>query len=111
MAGMKHVTWVFGGSLLLSLLWLDVTQNVAIGGEKGEQDIVREALRRGEVLPLAKVLAIAAAQVPGDVIEVELESNKHGVLIYEIKVLTDTGRVREIKINAATGAVLKIEDD
>lgn len=110
MAGMKHVTWVFGGSLLLSLLWLDVTQNVAIGGEKGEQDIVREALRRGEVLPLAKVLAIAAAQVPGDVIEVELES-KHGVLVYEIKVLTDTGRVREVKINAGTGAVLKIEDD
>ncbi|MBV6416746.1 MAG: hypothetical protein CMLOHMNK_01361 [Steroidobacteraceae bacterium] len=110
MAGMKRVTWVFGGSLLLSLLWLDVTQNVAIGGEKGEQDIVREALRRGEVLPLAKVLAIAAAQVPGDVIEVELES-KHGVLVYEIKVLTDTGRVREIKINAGTGAVLKIEDD
>ena len=32
-------------------------------------------------------------------------------LIYEIKVLTATGRVREVEVDARTGAVLKIEDD
>jgi uncharacterized membrane protein YkoI len=32
-------------------------------------------------------------------------------LVYEIKILTSTGRVREVKIDARTGAVLKIEDD
>ena len=45
-----------------------------------------------------------------DVIEVELE-RKNAALIYEIKVLTQTGRVREVKIDARTGSVLKIEDD
>jgi len=85
---------------------------MAEGGrdKKNEHKMVREALQRGEVLPLVKILAIAGQQVPGDVIEVELE-DENKVLIYEIKVLTDTGRVREIKIDARTGAVLSIEDD
>jgi uncharacterized membrane protein YkoI len=71
---------------------------------------MRAALQRGEVLPLARILAIAQEKVPGDVIEVELE-NKRGALVYEIKVLTESGRVREIKIDARQGTILKIEDD
>lgn len=71
---------------------------------------VREALQRGEVLPLVKILAIANQEVPGDVIEVELEDEREA-LVYEIKILTSTGRVREVKIDARTGAVLTIEDD
>jgi uncharacterized membrane protein YkoI len=78
--------------------------------KKNEHNVVREALQRGEVLPLIKILAIAVQHVPGDIIEVELEDEKNA-LIYEIKVLTETGRVREIEIDARTGAVLKIEDD
>lgn len=71
---------------------------------------VREALQRGEVLPLMKILAIANKEVPGDVIEVELEDEREA-LVYEIKILTGTGRVREVEIDARTGKVLKIEDD
>jgi uncharacterized membrane protein YkoI len=78
--------------------------------KKDEHRTVREALERGEVLPLTKILAIANQHVPGDVIEVELEDEKRG-LVYEIKILTGTGRVREVKIDARTGKVLKIEDD
>ena len=54
--------------------------------------------------------AIAQRRVPGDVIDVELERHE-GAWRYEIKVLTSTGRVREIKLNARTGAILEIEDD
>ena len=78
--------------------------------ERREHDAIREALQRGEALPLARILAIAQQAVPGDVIEVELE-RKRGALVYEIKVLTDTGRVREVKIDARTGTVQKIEDE
>lgn len=70
----------------------------------------REALQRGEILSLSRILAIVQRNVPGDVIEVELD-RKHGVWRYEVKVLTSTGRVREVKLNASTGAVLEIEDD
>lgn len=83
---------------------------VSAGSEPREQDAVRDALRKGEILPLTRILAIAAEQVAGDVLKVEIE-REHGVLIYEVEILTAAGRVREIKINARSGAVLSIEDD
>ena len=97
--------------LLLSTLSLGMSAGLADKRDKkNEHNVVREALQRGEVLPLVKILAIANQQVPGDVIEVELEDEK-SALVYEIKILTSTGRVREVKIDARTGQVLTIEDD
>lgn len=97
--------------LLLSTLSLGVSTGLADKRDKkNEHNEVREALQRGEVLPLVKILAIANEQVPGDVIEVELEDEKK-LLVYEIKILTSTGRVREVKIDARTGKVLQIEND
>ena len=98
------------GALCAGLLAVaSVVADVDDGHER-EHDAIRSALQRGEVLPLTRILAIAQEKVPGDVIEVELES-KHGTLVYEIKVLAQSGRVREIKIDAKSGTVLKIEDD
>jgi len=105
--GMKNF---LAGALCVAVLF--VASVVAGGDDKDgrEHDAIRGALQRGEVLPLAKILAIAQEKVPGDVIEVELES-KRGALVYEIKVLAQSGRVREIKIDARTGTVINIEDD
>jgi len=33
------------------------------------------------------------------------------VLSYEVKILTRKGRVREVELDARTGALIKIEDD
>jgi uncharacterized membrane protein YkoI len=104
---MKSRHWV---PLLLLLSTLSLGMSTGLADKKDERQIVRDALMRGEVLPLVKILAIANQQVPGDVIKVELEQEKIG-LIYEIKILTGTGRVREVKIDARTGKVMKIEDD
>lgn len=71
---------------------------------------MREELRRGTVLPLAHALDIATQHLPGEVLKVELES-KHGRRLYEIKVLAANGRVREIKLDATSGALIEIEDD
>ncbi|WP_116809241.1 PepSY domain-containing protein [Steroidobacter cummioxidans] len=99
-------------ALLLGTLSFGVSTGLADKQDRKREQhtLVREALQRGEVLPLVKILEIANQQVPGDVIEVELE-NKKEALIYEIKILTGTGRVREVKIDARTGAVVKVEDD
>jgi uncharacterized membrane protein YkoI len=70
----------------------------------------RRLLQRGEILPLAQILEIAGSRVPGDVIEVELEHEDHG-WEYDVKVLTATGLVRKITLNARNGAVVKIKDD
>lgn len=70
----------------------------------------RELLRRGEILPLAKILAVVQERVPGDVIEVELDREDEG-WEYEVKVLTRSGRVRKLYLDAATGEVTRIKDD
>lgn len=66
-----------------------------------------DAMRRGEILPLVRILAIAQQHAPGDVIEVEYKAGPQ----YEVKTLASDGRIREVKLDARTGALLKIEDD
>jgi len=85
----------------------------ALAGSHDHDDHVeaRALLQRGEILPLSRILAIVQQQVPGDVVEVELEHGKHHGWEYEVKVLTAQGRVREVKLNARSGEVRKVEDD
>lgn len=70
----------------------------------------RALLQRGEILPLTQILKVALENVPGDVIDVELDREDTGWQ-YEVKVLTAAGRVREVKMSARTAKVLEIEDD
>ena len=78
----------------------------------GDDDhlIAKRALEEGRVLPLAEILEKVKAKVPGKVIEVELEV-EDGILVYDLKVLARNGRVKEIEVDAATGKILKVEDD
>src|SRR3546814_3397456 len=41
--------------------------------KRAEQDAIRQAVQRGELLPLPRVLAIAQAKVSGEVVKIELE--------------------------------------
>ena len=79
--------------------------------DREDQGEALALLQRGEILPLGKVLPIVQQQVPGDVIEVELDHDDDHGWEYEIKVLTANGRVRELKLDARNGMVRKIEDD
>ncbi len=63
-----------------------------------------------QVMELARALEIADTHVHGEVLKVELERDDDR-FVYEIKVLADNGRVREIKLDAYTGGLIKIEDD
>ena len=88
----------------------------AVGGAQGvlagphDHDRARAALERGEVRPVAEVLAAVAAQVPGDVVEVELE-REHGGWAYELKIIAPDGRILEVLVDAATATVIKTEQD
>lgn len=75
--------------------------------KKRAQDEAMSALRRGEILPLVEILRISTSHVQGDVIEVEFK----GGPVYEVKILTPSGTVREVKLDARSGALIKIEDD
>ncbi|RKS88988.1 PepSY domain-containing protein [Sphingosinicella microcystinivorans] len=75
-----------------------------------EANSIRAAVERGDLLPLPHILALAQARVKGEVLKIELEQDD-GVLSYEVKILTKKGRVREVELDARTGALIKIEDD
>ncbi|MBB1126150.1 PepSY domain-containing protein [Thiospirillum jenense] len=79
-----------------------------------DHDHARFALERGEVRPLADILAQVTAAVPGEVVSVEFERQHHhgrGNWQYEIKVLAPNGRLREVCVDAASGRILTIEND
>ena len=103
---------LFPAFVLSAVIGLGATVSPAFAGDqkKPDHEAARAALARGEILPLPRILIIAAGRVPGDVLEVELE-DEHGRLIYDLKILAGNGRVREVEIDARTGAVLKVEDD
>ncbi len=81
------------------------------GHKKKDHEAARQALLRKSVLPLNRILSIAAERAPGEVIEVELEEAGQGRLKYDLKILGKNGRVRELELDAKTGATLKLEDD
>ncbi|NLJ58502.1 MAG: peptidase [Tissierellia bacterium] len=62
-----------------------------------------------QITPRAAV-EIALQRVPGQVIEVELDTKSDGRLIYEVEIRTNSG-VYEVKINAITGEIIKVELD
>ena len=77
--------------------------------DHGDNDRARAALQRGEILPITRILPMVAQHLPGDVVEVRLDTRR-GRLDYEIKVLTPSGQVRRLLLDARTGASVAIED-
>jgi uncharacterized membrane protein YkoI len=72
-----------------------------------DQDDARDALRRGRVMPLTAILEIAFKRERGTVLEVELDT-EDGVLVYEIELLSESGRKVEMWINARTGEFRRV---
>ena len=75
-----------------------------------DQEIARKALENKEILPLSAVLAKVEGQVTGDIVEIELERKK-GLWVYEIEVIGEDGRVRDIDVDAKTGTVINVALD
>lgn len=86
---------------------------VSAGGQAQIQpdfELARDAVERGEILPLAEVLSRLQESHPGRVIEVELEYSEN-ILVYEVELVTDDGRLIEVEMNAATGAFIKMDEE
>jgi uncharacterized membrane protein YkoI len=75
-----------------------------------DQDRAKRARERGEIRPLEEIMPILHREAPGEVARIELERER-GAWIYEFKVIDRAGRLREIKIDAATGRVVAAEGE
>jgi uncharacterized membrane protein YkoI len=81
-------------------------------GSRFSHDDAREALRKGKVMPLTAILDIVAKRQPGTVIAVDLEfRHRLNRLIYEIDVIAEDGRRRELRLDARSGKILAVEDE
>lgn len=81
---------------------------VEIAGLDGGRKVLRTAAP--SLLPLARILQIARDKVPGEVIDVELE-DEDGTPEYEVTILTLDSRSIEMKIDARSGIIRKLEED
>lgn len=78
-----------------------------------EQAEVRELLTSGKILPLDEILRIVQGSFPDRrLLKVKLE-NKSDRLIYELEFVSPGGKVLEIEVDAANGAIIgqEIEND
>lgn len=80
----------------------------ASAGELSQSDAL--ALRReGKLLPFETILSLVSQHHPeARLLEVELEEDD-GFYVYEIEILTSSNTVRELEIDASTGAIIDDE--
>jgi uncharacterized membrane protein YkoI len=76
--------------------------------DQPDNDAVRAARERGDILPLDEILLDVRAKFPGELVKVEIET-LNGVWVYEFKIVTPQGRRLEIYVNARTKEIVKIE--
>lgn len=78
----------------------------------GDEEIARKALMEGRIRPLAEIIELLKPQLPGlTILEVEIDVEDNGQIIYEFDIIDASGRLKEVEVDAATGKILKIEDD
>jgi uncharacterized membrane protein YkoI len=83
---------------------------VTADDDAADHNLARRLVAEGQIRALAVIVDEVKAKVPGEMLEVEFESEK-GVYKYELKILRPNGKVQEVEVDARTGAILKIEDD
>ncbi len=104
-AGRKIVLLValIGSALVLSLpAWSD---------ERGKEE---DESKVADLAKIAKVtiqdaIKTASDKMAGTVVEAELE-RKHGKIIWEVEIMRADGKVTEVHIDAASGAVIDTEE-
>ena len=97
-----------GGALLLTLgLALPASADREHEDEP-EHERAREAVERGEALPLVEILARVGPQLGGEVVGVSFE-REHGRWVYEFKVVRPSGQLVEVYVDAASAQVLEWE--
>lgn len=78
-------------------------------GKKDESKEIVEMASRAKVT-IDQAIKTASEKVPGKLVEAELEK-KHGILVWEVEVVTTENKVVEVHIDAESGAVIDVEEE
>jgi len=75
-----------------------------------DHERARKALEEGQALPLTEILERVRHKLDGEVIGVEFDRRRNRY-VYEFKVIGADGRLREIRVDALSADILRIEDE
>jgi uncharacterized membrane protein YkoI len=93
-----------------AMILLALCAGPAPGAEFEDYERAREAVERGEILPLADILRRVEAEHDARMIEVEFDTD--GVAhSYELELITREGRIIEVLVDAATGETISVADE
>ncbi|WP_051303671.1 PepSY domain-containing protein [Comamonas composti] len=100
----RQPLWLAASALLFAALSLSSPPLRA----DSDHELARQALEKGQVLPLRSVLDRVEREYQGQAIKVEFEHDD-GIFIYEIRLLQAGGRVIKLEVDARDGRVLKLK--
>ena len=104
---LRHLCFPPASALAAAML-VALLSTASAQGRAADQERALAARGRGETLPLAQILAAVERELPGRLIEIELDDDD-GRIVYELELLLPDGRVIELKVDARTGAWLSLE--
>ncbi len=92
-------------ALVAPILLLAAVSSAAGDNPRRDQDEARAAVERRDIRPLNQILADLRKKLPGEIVKVTLE-REGGAWLYEFRLVDPEGRVRNVSVNAATGAIV-----
>ena len=76
----------------------------------GDHDAARDAVRQQQIIPLAEIIPDILNEFDARLLEAEFE-REDGAFVYELELITSSGRMIEVMVDAATGEILEVEQE
>ena len=67
-----------------------------------------DAVKNGESRPLPDILRAVSSRYPGKVIDVRLNRRSNS-LMYDVKVITQAGKLIRVRVDAASGTIVGVK--
>ena len=93
--------------ILLALIGATALPPGATSVAASDQDAARDATTTGRIKPLPQILATVGREVPGRVVDVQL-NERSTPWTYRIKVINRSGNVVNVIVNAETGRIVSV---
>lgn len=103
-----NIRGLLGGTI--AALALSLVPHPAAAAEIYGPAEAKALVKQGAILPMKTIVAKAEKLKTGRLLEAGLRK-KHGLYVYDVEILDAGGIVWELKFNAATGELLKIEEE
>lgn len=95
-------------------------QGIALAGERRSnsvedddlpsRDELRKLVKEGRIRPLSVLKAQVLKKLPGELIDIRVD-REVGRIVYEFRILRDSGRVTEVEVEAASGRIIEVENE